>query len=185
MKSLFAAVMLLPLAVVSVAQSASDLVILSKGTEIKLRMAQTLTSKTASIGERIELQVADDVVVAGALLVPKNTRVLGTVQEGRASEGDRKNSHKIAMQVDYIRLGNRRILVSGTYSDKGKIDRGAVVASTIAFGLTGLVVAMESRTGEIKEGTEIKATVAEDVALLPLATPANPRQTPAATPAAH
>lgn len=158
---------LLPLlmAAGSMAQSESNLLVLTKDTEIRLVMAETLTSKHAYKGERVELKVAEDVMVGNALAVPRNTRVLGTVHVGKAKEGDRTNPHQVVIAVDYIRLGERRIQLVGIHSDKGKVDKSAVVASAMLLGLTGALIAMNARTGEIREGTEVKAVVAEDVQL--------------------
>ncbi len=166
------------------AQTSEEFVTLPKGTAIDLKMAQTLTSKHAYVGERVELLVAEDVFVGAALVVPQNTRVLGTVRVGKAKEGGRDNPHKVVLQVDYIRLGERRIALSGMHSDKGKVDKGTAVASTIFFGLTGLLIALESGTGVIKEGTTVQASVAEDVLLPVLPSPAlvAPTEQPAPTP---
>lgn len=161
----------------AVAQSTPETVVLPKGTEIKLVMAQALTSKHAYLGERVELKVADSVLVGNALLVPKNTRVLGTVTKGKDKEGSKKNPHQVALQIDYIRLGDRRIALMGEHSNKAKIDKGAAVATTALFGLTGLSIMLENRTGVIVEGTEIKALVAEDISLpviSPTPAPASP-----------
>ena len=84
-------------------------------------MAETLTSKHAYIGQRVELQVADDVIVGGALLIPKSTRVLGTVTAGKKEEGKKDNPKTVAIQVDYIRLGDRRILPTGCIQTRAKL----------------------------------------------------------------
>jgi hypothetical protein len=159
---------------------ASDPVLLARGTEINLQIAQTLTSKHAYLGQRVELKVADDISVGGALLVPKNTRVLGTVTIGKAKEGARNNPHQVALQIDYIRLGDKHIALTGEHSNKAKVDVGNAVATTALFGLTGLSIMLENRTGEIKEGTVIKAFVAEDVLLPDLRTAAQSTPAPAA-----
>lgn len=185
MKRLLACLVPLLFAVSLLAQSPAELVPLAKGTEIKLKMAQTLTSKHTYIGERVELKVAEDVVVGGALLVPRNTRVLGTVHVGKAKEGDRKNPHQVVIQIDYIRLGDRRIPLSGMHSNKGKVDKSTVIASSIFFGLTGALIAMDSRTGQIPEGTEVTATVAEDSALPSLGPAPKPTEEPAPGPNAN
>lgn len=158
-------ILTLLLATCAAAQSEPETVVLPKGTEIKLVMAQTLTSKHAYLGERVELKVANDVLVGDALLVPRNTRVLGTVTTGKDKEGSKKNPHQVALQIDYIRLGDRRIALTGEHSNKAKIDKGAAVATTAIFGLTGLSILLENRTGAIVEGTEINALVAEDISL--------------------
>lgn len=55
-----------------------------------------------------------------------------------------------ARRIDYIRLGDRRILPTGTYSDKGKVDKGTVVAGAMLLGVSGVLIALDSRTGEIR-----------------------------------
>jgi len=172
MRRLLTSCMLFALAGQAMAQAPSTLVSLPRDTEIRLKMAQTLTSKHAYVGERVELVVAEDVTVGDALLVPKGTRVLGTVHFGKTKEGDKNNPHRVVIQIDYVRLGDRRILLSGMHSDKGTVKKGTVVASAILLGLSGVLIAMNSRTAEIKEGTEITAFVAEDVEL-PVIGPAN------------
>ena len=149
----------------TVAQTSIELVMLPKDTPIKLKMAQTLTSKHAYVGERVELVVADDIVMEDLLLVPRGTRVLGTVNFGKQKEGAKNNPHRVVIQIDYIRHGERRILLSGMHSEKGKVDKGNVAAGAVLLGLSGVFLAMDSVTAEIKEGTEVNALVAEDVEL--------------------
>jgi hypothetical protein len=99
------------------------------------------------------------------LLVPKGTRVLGTVSFGKEKEGAKNNPHRVVIKIDYIRHGERRILLSGMHSDKGKVNKGNVATGAVLLGLTGVILAMDSVTAEIKEGTEVNALVAEDVEL--------------------
>jgi len=185
MKLLFACCLLLLTAGSAIAQSFSATEVLSQGTEIDLKMAQTLTSKNAHIGDRVELVVADDVIVYDAVLIPRNTRVLGTVSVGKATEGDKKNPHEVTIQIDYIRLGERRIMLRGRQSDRGKIDKGMAIASTVLFGATGLAIVMDARTGEIREGKEVRAFVAEDVTLPVLGVAQKSAEEPVQTPASR
>ena len=73
-------------------------------------------------------------------------------------------------------------MLSGSQSDKGKINKGMVIASTVLFGTTGLAVVMDARTGEIREGTEVRAFVAEDVTLPVLGVAQNSAEAPVQTP---
>lgn len=139
--------------------------VLAQGTMIKLVMAETLSSKHAFKGQRVELQVAEDVKSGDALLIPKKTRVLGTVNVGLEKEGKRGNAHAVVVQVDYVRMGDRKIELIGAASDKGKVGAGNVVAGAMLLGLSGVLIAVNSRTGEIKEGTEVTAFVSEDISL--------------------
>lgn len=184
MKRFLAVALLLIPAWPSAAQDTANLVRLRKGTPILLKMAQSLNSKHAYIGERVEMQVAEDVVIDWTLVIPRGTRVLGTVIVGKKDEGSKKNPHQVALRVDYIRLGDRRIALSGGHADKGKVSKGTVVTSTVLLGVTGLMVALNARTGKIAEGTEVQAFVAEDVELPALrAVPVRPGEGKSAPPA--
>lgn len=138
-----------------------------RDTEIKLRMAQSLSSKHAVIGERVELAVAEDLAVDGWVVVPKGTRVLGTVKVGKKQE-KWDNSHDLLVEIDYIAFSGKHIKLGGRRAGSGKINKGAVVASTAALGLSGLLLAMDARTAQIPEGTMVDAWVDEDIELPPL-----------------
>jgi hypothetical protein len=120
------------------------------------------------------------VVMEESLLVPKGTRVLGTVKFGKREEGAKDNPHRVVIQIDYIRMGERRVQLNGMHSDKGKVSKGDLVAGALLLGLSGVFLAMDSATAEIKEGTEVNALVAEDVELPSLGTP--PKKSEPVTP---
>ena len=63
-----------------------DAVILRSGTEVKLRFAQSLSSKHATVGEKVELRVEEDVKVDRTVVVPAGARVLGIVVQGRRTK---------------------------------------------------------------------------------------------------
>ncbi len=144
-----------------------NMVKVARDTEIKLRMAQSLSSKHAVIGERVELTVAEDLAVDGWVVVPKGTRVLGTVKVGKKRERA-DNSHDLLVEIDYIAMSGKHVKLGGRQAGQGKVNKGAAVASTALLGLSGLQLAMESRTAQIPEGTVVNAWVAEDVELPPL-----------------
>jgi hypothetical protein len=139
----------------------------SRDTEVELRMAQSLSSKHAVIGERVELTVAEDLVANGWVVVPKGTRVLGTVKVGKKKEKP-GNSHELVLEIDYIAMGDRHIKLGGREAANGKVNKGTVAASTVAFGVVGLLVSLNARTATIPEGSILPAWVDEDIDLPPL-----------------
>lgn len=92
--------------------------------------------------------------------------------------------HRVALQIDYIRLGDRHIALTGEMSNKTKIDKGAAVATTALFGLTSLSIMLEDQTGVIALGTGIEAFVAEDFSL-PVISPAPASASPVPQAASH
>lgn len=137
-------------------------VILKGGTEVKLAFAQSLSSKHAAIGERVELRVADDIQADGNVFVPAGARVLGTVVQGKKNE-KYGNSKNLAVSVDYIVVRGRRIRLTGERQQKAKTNIGSATAATIGLGLSGLMIYMSQREAWIREGTPATGYIAEDV----------------------
>jgi hypothetical protein len=139
-----------------------DAVILRSGTEVKLMFAQSLSSKHATVGEKIELRVEEDVKVDHTVFVPAGARVLGTVVHGKKNERY-GNSKDLAVSVDYIVVKGKRIKLTGEHQQKAKTNIGSATAATIGLGLSGLMIYLSQREAWIREGTSAKAYVAEDV----------------------
>jgi hypothetical protein len=148
-------------------------VILHEGTRVPLQFAQPLSAKSAVVGQPVELVVSEDIRAAEEVVLPKGTRVLGTVATGKPSE-KRGISREVAVRVDRLTARNKIIPLRGslTRSDKDrKANKGEVVAATVALGLSGYLLATAPRNFVIPEGTVLMAYVDEDV-ILPAAEPA-------------
>ena len=141
--------------------------LLKAKTEVKLVFAQSISSKHAVTGEKVELRVADDVKVGDLVVIVKGARVLGTVVQGKKNE-KRGNSKDLAVSVDYVLVDVKKVKLTGTQEQKAKTNAGAATASAIAFGLGGLMIYMDSREAWIREGTPVTGYVAEDVELTPV-----------------
>ncbi len=143
-------------------QSPAESVVLKSGAEVNLVFAQSLSSKHATMGEKVELRVAENVLVDGIVVVPAGARVLGTVVQGKKNE-KRGNSKNLAVSVDYIVVKDKRIKLTGEQQQKAKSNIGAATAATVGFGLSGLMIYMNNREAWIREGDPAKGYVAEDV----------------------
>jgi hypothetical protein len=139
-----------------------DAVILRSGTAVTLTFAQSLSSKHATMGEKVELRVEENVKVDHIVVVPAGARVLGTVVQGKKNE-KYGNSKDLAVSVDYIVVKGKRIKLTGEHQQKAKTNIGSATAATIGLGLSGLMIYMSQREAWIREGTSAKAYVAEDV----------------------
>ena len=143
-------------------QEAGKTVLLKRGTEAHLKMAQSLTSKTSTVGQRVELVMDEDLKVGEVLVASKGSRVLGTVIEGKKDEKRRPGSI-VALRLEYAVTPRGKVSLSGEMKGSTKREKGAIVASTVAFGLTGFLIAWDAASkNRITEGTPIVATVAED-----------------------
>jgi hypothetical protein len=141
-------------------------IVLKKGTEVKIAFAQSLSSKHATIGEKVELRVTEDVRVAEKVAIPKGARAIGIVTTGKKNE-KRGNSKDLAVRIDYIVVKEKRIPLTGMQQQKPKTKVSSATAATIGLGLSGLMIYMNQREAWIREGTPAIGYIAEDVVILP------------------
>jgi hypothetical protein len=149
------------------AQPPTGSVLLKEGTEVTLKFAQKLSGKSAFIGEPVELILAQDLKVGEAVVVKQGARVLGTVVAGKESEKKRKEARELAMRVDFLKAGNKKIKLRGEKAAEGKRNKNAMVEGTVFLGLSGLLMTSVKHY-EIPEGATVTAYVDEDVELQPV-----------------
>ncbi len=154
------------------AAGAATKVLLQEGTEVHLKLAQKLTSKTATVGEPVEFVLAEDLKVGEDVVARKGTRTLGVVTEGKKSEKQKNEAKQLSMGFDHMRVGDSIVKLRGQKSSVGKRDTGKMVTFTILFGLSGLA-ATSGKKFMIAEGTPATAYVDKDIELpvLPAGTP--------------
>ncbi|MGH9602672.1 MAG: hypothetical protein ACRD24_09825 [Terriglobales bacterium] len=145
---------------------------------MKLKFAQNLSSRSAVIGDPVELLLEEDLKVGEALVASKGARARGTVTLGKESEKKRQGAHQLAIRLEYLKAGDVRVKLRGERGATGKVNKGATVGLTIAFGLGGLLTGLSMKHFEIKEGTPVLCYVAEDIELKVLPEPP-PSQPPA------
>jgi|SRR5215467_64365 len=150
-------------------------VMLKEGTEVHLKLAQTMTSKTSSVGEPVEMVLAEDLAVGPDVVARKGTRVLGTVVAGKKTEKQKNEATELRVRADHIKVGESFIKLTGEQAGLGKRDKGKMVTYGILFGLSGLL-ASSNKKFVIPEGTPATAYVQEDISLPILA--AAPNSTP-------
>ena len=154
--------------------------VLKEGTEVKLKFAQKLSSRSAVIGDPVELVLDEDLKVGDAVVARKGARARGTVMLGKESEKKRAGAHELAIRLEYLKAGDTRVKLRGERGAKGKVNKGATVGLTLVFGLTGLLIGLSTKHFEIQEGTPVSCYVAEDVELkaAPEASPSPPPPAP-------
>lgn len=150
-------------------------VMLKQGTEVHLKLAQTMTSKTSTVGEPVEMVLAEDLKVGEDIVARKGARVLGKVIAGKQNEKQKSEAHELRVQADHIKVGDSFIKLTGAQAGVGKRDKGKMVTYGILFGLSGLL-ASSSKKFVIPEGTPATAYVQEDIALAIL--PPSPNVSP-------
>lgn len=142
-------------------------VYLPAGTEIPLKLTQTITTKGDSWkeGDQFNLVVAADVRLGDYVIIPQGTKAVGRIT-WLTSRGAFGKSGKMDIELEYIQLGSRRINIDGTYRQEGNGATLATVGGVIAAGVfAGFIT---GRSGEIPQGRELTATLEAN---LPIALP--------------
>jgi hypothetical protein len=140
-------------------------VLLARGTSVPLVFAADVNSKTAEIGDRISLTLAEDlkagnVVVArkGAVAVARVTQVDSTGRGGLPGE--------VFFQVDSLQAGSTLIKLHGSAAKEGQDKVRKAIGLMFVPGVpAGMFV--HGKDAEIQEGTTFTAFVDADTLLSP------------------
>ncbi len=137
-------------------------VVFKKGTEVHLRLAESLSSKTSVIGQLVELVLDEDLKAEDVVLAPKGARVIGKVTQGKKDE-KRRHGKEVAIQLQYVVTPYGHLPLTGEQRGVVRRNVGAMVAMTSALGLTGLILSWSATTRNIMpENTPVVATAADD-----------------------
>lgn len=146
-------------------------VTLKEGTEVNLKFAQTLSSKTAVIGDPVELILDEDLLVGSTVAAKKGSRAVATITNAKKA-GMMGRGGDLSLHLEYLKAGDTRVKLRGVQGRQGDDKTGATVGLVIAFGVLGFM--KHGKQAEVKEGTPIKAFVDQDVEIAPAGTEAAP-----------
>jgi hypothetical protein len=139
--------------------------LLREGTQVELKFANALSSKTAHIGDSVEFQLDDELKVGDAIVVPKGAHAVATVSDAKKS-GMMGRPGELSVQIQYLLVGSNHVRIRGTQGREGDSKTGAAVALTVIFGPVGLI--KHGKNVVIPAGTPLTAYVDQDVWLAPL-----------------
>lgn len=151
-------------------------VTLKEGAEVNLKLAQALSSKTAAVGDSVEMVLDQDLIVNTFLVAKKGSRAVATVSNAKKA-GMAGKGGELNLRLEYLKAGDTKVKLRGAQGRNGDSKTGATVGLVIAFGVLGFM--KHGKQAEVKEGTPVKAYVDEDVQVASLG-PA-PEPAPAAS----
>ena len=159
----------------TVTASAGNL-ILPEDTPVKLRIAQTISSGTSKVNDKVDFEVVEDVKVGDVVIIPQGGTAIATVTEAKSKKSFGR-SGKLNVNIDYVRLANGdkvslRAVKGGSGGSRTGVMAGAVVATAIVFfPAAPLFFFIKGKNIVIPKGTEITAYVAANTSIN--ATPSN------------
>lgn len=133
--------------------------VLKEGTDVKLKFAQDLTSKTAAEDDPVNLVLDEDLKVGDVVIAKAGAKALGTVTHVKKA-GMIGKAGELNMRLEYVLVSDARMKIRGTKGKEGQGKEGTAVALTILFGPIGLI--KHGKNVEIKEGTPLAAYVDQD-----------------------
>jgi len=137
---------------------------LKEGTDVKLKFAQDLSSKTAADDDPVNLVLDEDLKVGEATVVKAGAKALGTVTHAKKA-GMMGKGGELNLRLEYLLVGDTRMRLRGTKGKEGEGKVGTAVALTVLFGPIGLI--KHGKNVEVKQGTPLLAYVDQDFTVPP------------------
>jgi hypothetical protein len=137
---------------------------LKEGTPVHLVFASDVSSKTADVGDKIPLTLADDIMLGDVVVVKKGAPAVATVTDadGRRILGV---PGEIAFQADSLKVDGVWVKLRGGAAKEAPYRMGAAFSAMfVPFAGPFLVHGHEA---EIKRGAAFVASVSEDTPLPP------------------
>jgi len=149
---------------VAVPDAPAAKLVLKEGTDVKLKFADDLSSKTAADGDPVNLVLDEDLKVGDVVVVKAGAKATGTVTNAKKA-GMMGKAGELNMRLEHLKAGDERVRLRGSKGKEGEGKEGTTVALTVLFGPIGLI--KHGKNVEIKAGTPLAAYVDQDIALEP------------------
>jgi hypothetical protein len=133
--------------------------ILKEGTDVKLKFAQDLSSKTATDDDPVNLVLDEDLKVGDMTVTKAGAKAVGTITHAKKA-GMMGKGGELNLRLEYLLVGDTRMRLRGTKGKEGEGKVGAAVALTVLFGPIGLM--KHGKNVEVKQGTPLLAYVDQD-----------------------
>ncbi len=146
---------------------------LAEDTPVKLKLTRTMSSHDATVNEKVDFEVLEDVKVGDVIVIQHGGMAIATVTEAQPKRRMGR-AGKLNMNIDYVQLvsGEKvslRAVKGGSGGNHTGAMTGAIVATSIVFfPAAPFFLFMHGKDITIPKGTEITAYVAADTPLDPL-----------------
>lgn len=135
---------------------------LKEGTEVQLKFSEEISSKTATEGDDVFLELSEDIKIGDAVVAKAGAKAFGSVSHSKKA-GMMGKAGELNIRLEHIKVGDSRIKLRGSKGKEGEGKVGTAVVLTVLFGPIGLI--KKGKNIEIKQGTALKAYVEQDIAL--------------------
>jgi len=126
--------------------------VLKEGSDVQLKFAQDVTSKTATEGDTVNLVLDQDLKLGDVVVAKAGAKAVGTISHSKKA-GMMGRAGELNMRLEYLLLEDGRLKLRGSKGREGEGKEGAAVALTVLFGPIGLI--KHGKNVEIKQGTPL------------------------------
>src|SRR3984893_17009948 len=146
--------------------------VLEDGTPIKLVLGETISSADERVGNLVNFEVVEDVMVNGVVVIPRGSNAWATVTVAEPKKRMGRGG-KLDINIDKVRLADgEKVLLRAVKGGKGGGHQGAMVGAMVATSLVVWPAApfflfMHGKDISIPKGTQITAFIEGDAVLDP------------------
>jgi hypothetical protein len=149
-----------------VGTSANAPLVLPQGTSVRLRTLSPLNSMESKAGDRFDLEVSEDVLLNGMVIIPRGSAAKGEVTLVK-KKGMWGKSGKLETRVLSVRANGRDIPLRGTVNDKGDTGTAGVIGAIVVLPLAGFFVTGTS--ANLPQGTGYTGITESDIPIAVIA----------------
>lgn len=159
MKSIFTFLFLL-LQFFSIAQSDTSKLVIPEGTEVKLKTLTELKGSELKVGDKIELELSEPIILNDQIIVKPGARASASVSMASSSKAFGKKG-KLEFSIDYLYLkGGKVVKLKSTIASNAK-GRGVTTAAVSVL-VTPLGLLWHGQQAKFPSGTVFSAYVDHD-----------------------
>jgi hypothetical protein len=140
--------------------------VMRAGAPVPVALSEFLTTKgkRLKVGQRVQLEVAQDVLLNGRVVIPARSPVEGVLTEVR-NKGMWGKSGGIHLQVKSVNINGTNIRLKGDMDSRGETGTAGVVGAIVVLPVAGFFVTGTS--AEMPLNMPGRAFLDQDIALAP------------------
>lgn len=136
-----------------------------EGTVIRVRLNETLDSRTADMGELVTLEVVDPIAIDGITVIEAGAKVTGKITESVKNKNLGRKG-KLDFTIDFAKaVDGQNVPLTSSIKQGGKDAVVGVVAAAAIINPLALLI--KGKAAIINKGTEFNCYVARSVDIKP------------------
>jgi len=133
---------------------------INEGTVVRVRLMETLDSRTANVGDIVNLEVADPIMVDGVIVVETGAKVTGKIIDAVKNKSMGRKG-KLDFSIDFARAKDgQNVPLTSNVKQGGKDATVGVIAAAAL--INPLALFIKGKAAIINKGTEFNCYVSRN-----------------------